>query len=133
MVGINDEHLRIVIRNLLENGEKYSPDPSTPIEVIAMSKDNEVIVSVKDRGMGIRDEDVAHLFDLFYRAPAARETQSGYGIGLSACARLVAEAGGRIWARPRCSGGSEFSVAIPALQVQDGGPDHTEAHEPAAT
>ena len=121
----------MVIRNLLENAEKYSSEPSAPIEVAATPGENEVIVSVKDRGIGIRAEDFAHLFDLFWRAPTAREVNTGYGLGLSVCTRLLAEAGGRIWAVPRCGGGSEFSVAIPAVQVYDGEPRCPKAHEPA--
>ena len=92
-----------------------------PIEVVVRSVDNEVRVLVLDRGMGVPEDEVPHLFEMFYRTPAATRSASGAGIGLYVCQRLVQELGGRIWFEPRSGGGSEFGFAVP--RYTDGGVD----------
>jgi len=60
-------------------------------------------------------EELADLFSLFYRSPTTAATASGAGIGLFVCDRLVRAMGGRIWARRRAEGGSEFGFALRAV------------------
>jgi two-component system, OmpR family, sensor histidine kinase MprB len=76
---------------------------------------------VLDRGMGLGGVAVADLFTPFYRAPAAKAAGGGLGIGLAACRRVVEALGGRIWARSREGGGSEFGFALPLAQPLDTG------------
>jgi two-component system sensor histidine kinase CpxA len=73
-------------------------------------------VTVKDRGIGIPDENVDRLFTAFYRTDAARRLSGGLGIGLSASKHVVALLGGRIWAHAREGGGSEFGFALPLAE-----------------
>jgi len=76
----------------------------------------EARVTVKDRGIGIPDENVDRLFTAFYRTDAARRLSGGLGIGLSASKHVVALLGGRIWAHAREGGGSEFGFALPLAE-----------------
>lgn len=108
-------YLELLVGNLLGNADKYSPEPG-PIDVSVRRVRQEARVTVCDRGIGIPDDDVDRLFTAFYRADPARRMSAGLGIGLSASKHAVAILGGRIWARPRDGGGSEFGFALPLAE-----------------
>ena len=96
------------IGNLLDNAVKWSPADST-IEVVAADG----VVSVRDHGPGIRPEDLPHIFDRFYRAPAAR-TMPGSGLGLAIVRQIAHAHSGSITAETMPGGGSLFTLQIPA-------------------
>jgi two-component system sensor histidine kinase MprB len=100
------------ITNLVDNALKWGP-PGAPVEV-AVQKG---VVSVRDHGPGITDDDLPHVFDRFYRAAAAR-TLPGSGLGL-AIVRQIAEAhGGTITAEQAVGGGSLFTLRIPPFPAE---------------
>lgn len=103
-----------VLDNLLGNAAKYSP-ADAEIVLAAEAAGREVLLSVRDRGIGIAPEHLPHLFERFYRAPGAdTERVKGSGLGLSVVHDLVAAHGGRIWAESAREGqGSTFWVALP--------------------
>ena len=74
---------------------------------------DEARVQVLDRGIGVPPEEEERLFTAFYRTDAARRMSGGLGIGLSASKHVVTILGGRIWAKARDGGGSEFGYALP--------------------
>lgn len=100
-----------VTRNLLANAAKYSPTGSTVRMQIAATE-GAVEVRVTDEGPGFPEEEAERLFELFYRSPSTARVASGAGIGLFVCRRLVEAMGGRMWARPRPEGGSEFGFSL---------------------
>lgn len=104
--------LEQVLLNLLDNAMKYSPAEST-IMVTAQSYDKQIKVSVLDRGSGIPEEDLAKVFDKFYRVQQPRKV-SGTGLGLSICKGIVDQHAGAIWAERRPGGGSMISFTVPA-------------------
>lgn len=110
-VAGEDNYVEQILRNLIGNAAKYSPAGST-IDIVVEPEGDEVAVRICDRGPGIRDEDPERLFSLFYRSPATAQQASGAGIGLFVCHELVRAMGGRIWARRRPEGGSEFGFAL---------------------
>jgi PAS domain S-box-containing protein len=112
--------LELLLDNLLSNAHKYTAGPE-PIDVVVGTDDEETTVRVLDRGMGLGGVAVADLFTPFYRAPAAKAAGGGLGIGLAACRRVVEALGGRIWARSREGGGSEFGFSLPLAQPLDTG------------
>ena len=77
-------------------------------------------VRVLDRGPGFAPEEAERLFEPYYRSPEVVGVAIGAGIGLSVSRRLVEAMGGRIWARPREGGGSEFGSALRALDEDEG-------------
>ncbi len=107
-----------VLTNLLENAVRHTPE-GTPIEVNAQLKEQEIIMSIADRGPGVPQAELERVFDKFYRVLHDRHSQSsvgtssGSGLGLSVCRGLVEAHNGRIWAELRTGGGLIISVALP--------------------
>jgi signal transduction histidine kinase len=111
LVRGDETYVEQVVRNLLTNAAKYSPAGST-VRVELERRDSEVTVRVLDEGGGVSDAEVERLFSLFYRSPTTAASAAGAGIGLFVCRRLVGAMGGRIWARGRPEGGSEFGFSL---------------------
>ncbi|MBI2954678.1 MAG: response regulator [Chloroflexi bacterium] len=110
-VGADPNLLERILMNLLTNALKYS-SPETEVLVRAKATGNEVVVSVADRGVGIAAEDMARIFERFYRTRGAREAE-GLGLGLFIAKMLVEAQAGRIWGESEPGKGSAFSFTIP--------------------
>ena len=100
--------------NLLNNAFKHAPE-NTCIHVQARAVDYSAIVSVRDEGAGISEEQQQHLFDRFFRADAARcrKEGEGAGLGLAICKRIVDAHGGDIWVKSEQGEGAEFFIRLP--------------------
>jgi two-component system sensor histidine kinase KdpD len=113
-----------VLTNLLENAVRYTP-PESPIDISVYKENEEIIITVADRGPGIPPTELERIFDKFYRVqrtPTRRGVSSpGSGLGLAVCKGLVEAHGGRIWARPRVGGGVTFFIALPIGQQKGEG------------
>ncbi len=101
-----------VLRNMVSNAGKYSP-PDSVVTISASTTPTEVLIRVLDRGAGIQEDEAERLFELYYRSPATARSAAGAGIGLYVGRGLITAMGGRIWARPRPGGGSEFGFSLP--------------------
>ena len=102
-----------VFTNLLSNALKFTaPGGTVALSVRGLS--DEVLVQVRDSGMGIPEEHLGRIFDRFYRVllPPGEKVE-GSGLGLSICKSIVEEHGGRIWAESVPGQGSIFSFTIP--------------------
>ena len=100
-----------VLVNVIDNAVKYSP-PEKPIEIKARVSHQNLEVSVADRGEGIPEEDLARIFDKFYRVQRP-DNVSGTGLGLSISKGIVEAHGGSIRAENRRGGGAIFTVSVP--------------------
>ena len=107
--------LERVLGNLLSNAAKFSP-VAQPITVSARRDGDEVVVSVRDRGVGIAPAEQPRIFERFYQASATSRTTKGTGIGLSIAVRYIEMQGGRIWVESEPGQGSTFSFSLPALR-----------------
>jgi PAS domain S-box-containing protein len=118
-VNVDNDHLREVIANLIENAIKYTPNGDVTIDV---GGDTEhVTISIADSGIGIPREDQAHLFQKFYRVDNSDTREiGGTGLGLYLCRRLTEAMNGRIWVESEYKQGSTFFVELPRI-------DHEEA------
>lgn len=107
-----------VLVNLLNNAAKYTPEGGA-IEVDCEAHGTEVLLHVRDNGIGIAAELLPRLFDLFTQAERSLDrAQGGLGIGLSLAQRLVTLQGGTIHAGSAGLGkGSTFTVAMPRIQA----------------
>ncbi len=106
--------LNQVIGNLLNNAGKFTPAKGT-IELILKEADGMAVIEVKDDGMGIRQEELDRIFEMFIQSdPAPDMGQSGLGIGLSLVQQLAELHGGGVEAHSEGLGkGSRFTVSIP--------------------
>lgn len=100
-----------VVVNLLENAVKYSRKGSR-IEISASLEADQARLAIADRGVGIPPEDLARVFDKFYRVQRP-ESVSGTGLGLSISKGIVEAHQGRIYARARQGGGTVLNVELP--------------------
>jgi two-component system sensor histidine kinase KdpD len=100
-----------VLVNLIDNALKYAA-PDTPIEVRVEHSGPELVFTVADRGVGIPAEDLARVFDKFYRVRQPRNV-GGTGLGLSICRGIVEAHGGWIRAERRPQGGTAITFALP--------------------
>jgi two-component system sensor histidine kinase KdpD len=105
-----------VLVNVIDNALKYSP-AGAPIEIDIGEADidevdREVQIRVADRGVGIPPEDLARVFDKFYRVQRP-DNVTGTGLGLSIARGIVEAHGGRIWAENRPGGGVTMTIALP--------------------
>ncbi len=105
-----------IISNLLNNAAKYT-EPGGQIWLSAQSDSSEVIISVRDNGVGIPAEMLPRVFDLFEQGdPTLKRTHGGLGIGLTLAKNLVQIHGGTIEAHSEGPGkGSEFIVRLPRM------------------
>lgn len=111
-VDADPDKIGSVISNLLSNAAKYSPKGKL-ITVKAVKLDNEVQVSVSDEGMGIKPQDMPHLFDRYYRVSSEHTRNiSGFGIGLYLSAEIIHRHDGRIWAESEKGVGSTFYFTL---------------------
>ena len=102
-----------VISNLISNAIKYSPVGSS-ITIQYQVLDNLVQLSVQDEGMGIKREDIVHLFERYYRVENENtHLISGFGIGLYLCAEIIKIHDGKIWAESEIGKGSVFHFSLP--------------------
>lgn len=106
--------LHQILTALLDNAHKYSPDDQ-PITVTIAQHDQQVTLSVADRGQGIPAEDRTHIFERFYRVDASRSNQiEGSGLGLAIVSQLVKLNQGQIAVDANQPNGSLFTVTLAA-------------------
>jgi two-component system sensor histidine kinase MprB len=106
--------LERAVTNLLDNAVKWSP-PGGTIRV-QLEGDR---LRVADQGPGIKDADLPHVFDRFFRSDAARNTP-GTGLGLSIVAQTITRHGGWVKAGHSAQGGAEFTVSLPGSTALEG-------------
>jgi two-component system sensor histidine kinase VicK len=102
-----------VLNNLISNAVKYSP-LGTTIQISCLEVDGKLQVSVQDRGIGIAEKDIKHLFDRYYRVESnSVKSIAGFGIGLYLCAEIVHRHNGHIWVDSELGKGSTFYFSLP--------------------
>lgn len=103
--------------NLIENAIKYNiPDGNVTVKV-TVNKDNTIIVTIEDTGIGIPDSLKKQIFEPFYRVDKSRSREmGGAGLGLSLVDSIVKKHGGIITVSDRDGGGSCFTVTIPKIK-----------------
>ncbi len=112
-----------VLGNLLNNASKYTPTGGQ-VELVAESRPDQVVVTVRDNGIGIAADMQAKVFELFAQVDASRElSKGGLGIGLALARRLAEMHGGTIAVRSEGPGrGSEFVVTLPPMHAEPDAP-----------
>jgi signal transduction histidine kinase/CheY-like chemotaxis protein len=105
--------LKQVVVNLVSNAVKFTPGGGS-VAIEAQTAGTDVIVAVRDTGIGIAEEERERIFEAFQRGGrGVRTTTEGTGLGLTLSRQIVELHGGRIWMESRLGEGSTFSFAIP--------------------
>ncbi len=106
-------HLNNALANLLDNALKYGPDDSN-ISLRTRSKGGELLVTVQDHGIGIRKEDLKHIFERFYRVHTGNvHTVKGFGLGLHYVQQISHAHGGGVNVSSEIGKGSTFTLSLP--------------------
>ncbi|MFW6134172.1 MAG: ATP-binding protein [Elusimicrobiota bacterium] len=107
------KRLERVLRNILDNAVKYSP-PNEKVKISVHQDGNQVVVSVKDRGPGVSEQELDKIFDKFYRIDSKKNKETGgSGLGLAIAKGIIEAHNGKIWVENRIEGGAEFAFSIP--------------------
>jgi signal transduction histidine kinase len=109
----SEEGLGRAINALIDNAIKYSPGGAN-IRVVARHEAGNILVVVEDTGYGLSEDEMAQVFEPFYRAESAeRAGVSGRGLGLTIAKAVIEQHGGQIWVDSRPEGGSTFTFRLP--------------------
>jgi signal transduction histidine kinase len=119
IVGIEERDGVLLCSNLLLNALQHSPAGST-VELSLTADDRTVILTVRDEGTGIAGDELAHVFEPFYRGDDSRDRKSGgTGLGLSICKAICDRASGSISIVNGASGGAVATVRLPIRESHD--------------
>ena len=111
---VDENSLRILCTNLIENALKFSTETSVPVLVTLSCKDKVFTLSVTDSGSGISEKELPYIFEPFYRVDKSRSRKTGgYGLGLSLCKAIVEAHGGRISATSTVNMGTTIQLIFP--------------------
>jgi signal transduction histidine kinase len=112
----DQERLRDVLVELLDNAVKYSPDGG-PIEISAAHEGNRCALSIHDQGVGMDPAVSKHVFERFYQADqSATRAVGGLGLGLHLVSGIVRELGGTVSVKSEIGVGSTFTVVLPQVR-----------------
>ncbi|PTX64102.1 signal transduction histidine kinase [Kordia periserrulae] len=114
---VDTKKLEKILNNLLSNAIKYTPANGT-IKVCGKLEDEQLILTVKDTGIGIPATDIPHVFERYFQSnDASKPLEGGYGIGLSLVKELVEFMNGTIHVQSEVKKGSQFVVKLPLENV----------------
>ena len=109
-----------LLQNLLSNAIKFcQPNQIPQIHISAESQESQVVVTVRDNGIGIESQHMQRIFVIFQRLHS-RAAFAGTGIGLAVCKRIVERHNGRIWVTSELNQGSTFFFSLPSPKSPDG-------------
>jgi two-component system sensor histidine kinase KdpD len=111
-VECDPELIQQVIKQLVENACKYSPEGS-PLTISAVRKGEKIVIGVADCGAGIDEDERAHIFDKFFRGRRFRFETKGTGMGLAIAKGIVEAHGEKIWVESEPGHGSAFYISLP--------------------
>ena len=108
----NKTFISLLFQNLIENGFKYNTSNQPSVEISSSQSSHDIVIMIKDNGIGINEEFRSHIFEPFKRLHD-NESYKGSGLGLSICRKIVEMHQGKIWVKSNPSGGSIFYVHLP--------------------
>jgi two-component system phosphate regulon sensor histidine kinase PhoR len=106
-------HLTNIVYNLLDNAIKYC-EKIPEIEIKIYNENQNIVISIKDNGIGIAKKNQRHIFDKFYRVPTGNvHNVMGFGLGLNYVSLMIKAHKGRITVMSEAGQGSVFLVSLP--------------------
>lgn len=118
VIEADPDRISQVLRNLVNNAIKFSPKKSK-IEIEARLKNDHILFSVRDYGIGLTHENQIRIFEPFYQVENSnRRRHGGTGLGLAICRGIVESQKGKIWVESKTNSGSKFYFTIPLEPVR---------------
>jgi PAS domain S-box-containing protein len=103
-----------VFRNIVNNSIKFTDQGK--ITITATSKEQYVVITIEDTGIGMSEGDVKKIFSKFYQADTGNDRNNeGTGLGLFICREIIQRHNGKIWAESKLNEGSKFTIKLPIL------------------
>jgi len=119
LASVDAKRIEQVLRNLLDNAIKYSPDGGK-ITVQAHQDDQQIYLAVSDEGIGIPADEWDRVFARFHRVEnELTRRMRGAGLGLAVCKGIVEAHGGRIWVESQPGAGSTFCLVLPVFAREE--------------
>ncbi len=113
MINVDEHQIEEVLRNLIINSIKYSPPKST-ISIHANQIGDDLVIRIKDQGIGIPADDFNKIFERFYRVGDDRVRHSpGVGLGLSICKEIIEAHSGKVWIESKLNHGTSVFFSLP--------------------
>ncbi len=110
--NFDKDKIRQVVRNVLSNSIKFSPNGST-IQLTAQPKQNHFEITIRDEGPGIPEEELSEIFNPFIQSSNTRSKAGGTGLGLAICKEIIESGhGGKIQASNNADRGASFYISI---------------------
>lgn len=110
---VDKDRIKQVVLNILDNASRYTPTEGK-ITIIGKYTGDSVMISIKDEGPGIKEEELNNVFDKFYRCKDNINSEnSGSGLGLSIAKGMIEAHKGKIWVESELGKGSEFIFTLP--------------------
>ena len=120
-INVDPDLLERAISNLLDNAIKYTP-AGGKIEIITKTQENNLLITVKDNGIGIPAEDLPRIFERFYRVDKSRSREmGGTGLGLAIVKHIIQTLGGEVSVQSEINKGSAFTIKLPLAFSQRNG------------
>ncbi len=116
--NIDKDFYSEILQNFIENAIKYTHQGGITVDV--GGDDNNVVLSVKDTGIGVAPEEVKHIFQKFYRVDNSDTREiGGTGLGLFITKKRAEAMGGRVWAESVLGSGSTFFASFPRISLDE--------------
>lgn len=113
-VAVPEELLEVALRDLVSNALAYTREGT--VRVTAGREGDRVAVVVSDTGIGIAPNELAHIFDRFYRGARAAAMAPGTGLGLAIVRRIIEGYGGRLTVRSEIDRGTQITLVLPSRE-----------------
>jgi signal transduction histidine kinase len=115
--AVDPEQVKTVFENVLNNAIKYSRTDSKPIQVSCKRRESFAVVRITDKGIGIPEAELAHIFEPFYRVDKSRSKDTGgYGLGLNLCKTIMEAHDGKIEVQSSPEQGTSVSLFFPLFK-----------------
>jgi len=116
IIEADANRLRRVFTNLLDNAFKFSKNEGT-ITISTDQTEKDIVVRVKDEGIGVDPEDLPYIFESFNRGKGS-EKKEGFGLGLATVKAIMEAHGGRVLVKSELGKGSVFKVVLPKERLE---------------
>jgi two-component system sensor histidine kinase/response regulator len=110
---VDEEYLSDALRRLMDNAIKFSDEKSEKVRFSARAEKDKIVIRIEDEGIGIPEEEVDRLFNIFHQIDRAKTEQQGTGSGLAIAKGIIEIHGGTIEAESKLGVGSTFTISLP--------------------